>query len=108
MKPYIDSQIVNLTDEKVTITGLLVSKSETSFVLDDGTGQLTVLSSPEAVEPLPINCFLRIYGTKIGSQEGTINAEIIQNLSGIDKYLYNQVRNTILNGKKEGEQKEQE
>ena len=95
--------IDKLTEEKVTITGLLVTKTDSNFVIDDGTGQLTVLSSPEVVEPLPINCFLRIYGTKISSQENTVNGEIIQNLSEIDKYLYNQVRNTILNGKKESE-----
>ena len=104
MKPYKEVQVENLTesDDKVSLSGILVSTAGSSFVMDDGTGQVIVLSDEEQVSRLKTNSFLRVMGMKLPSQENTVNAEIIQDLLGIDKYLYNKVRKAILNGKKEG------
>tara|TARA_Y100000310_G_C20454118_1_gene702202 strand:- start:552 stop:881 length:330 start_codon:yes stop_codon:yes gene_type:complete len=102
LKPYSEVQIKNLSDEdKISLSGILVNVTGSSFVLDDGTGQVTVLGDENQIKELKPNSFLRVMGMKIPSQDNTMNAEIIQDLSGIDKYLYNKVRNALFNGKKE-------
>lgn len=80
------------SDIRVRIIGTIVSKNldSSSIVIDDGTGQLTVLvSSDELFERTKSGQFVRIIGLVMPYEGGfELRAEIIQDMSLLDKKLY--------------------
>jgi len=74
--------------EKVSVVGLVVSKSETGYIiLDDGTGQATILvPNDEVLESIRPGEPIRVIGSVIG--EGEIRSYLVQSMQGLDMELY--------------------
>lgn len=96
-QPSVEKQIKALTNEdvRVAISGLVVSKNETSFVIDDGTGQIPVsIQDPEEIKK--VNGYIRVFGRLIPFEEGfELQGELIQDFSKIDKTLYKKVKELL-------------
>jgi len=75
---------------RVRIMGFVVDvQNETVFILSDDTGRISVVT-----EQLPsLQSFVRAFGTITVSQEGQplLRAEIIQDLTALDKQLFKRV-----------------
>jgi len=97
-EPYIEKQIssINAKDINLAISGIAISKTGSSFVIDDGTGQLAVLANDlEIIE----NKYIRVFGILISHENGfELQADIIQDLSKIDTFLYNKVKKILNKG----------
>ncbi|GEM_PF-2611650 len=74
--------------EKVSVIGLVISKSETGYiVLDDGTGQATVLvPNDEVLGSVRPGELVRVIGSVIG--DGEIRSYLVQSMKGLDMELY--------------------
>ncbi len=94
-EPYIEKQIdsINESDTNIAVSGMMISKIESSFIIDDSTGQLAVLANNvEIIE----NKYIRVFGRLIPSESGfELQADIIQDLSKIDTFLYNKVKTLL-------------
>ncbi|MAG50343.1 hypothetical protein CL621_01720 [archaeon] len=94
-EPYSEKQIndINETDTNLAISGMIISKTDSSFVMDDGTGQLIVLNNDlEIIE----NKYIRVFGRLIPNEDNfNLQADIIQDLSKIDTFLYNKVKKIL-------------
>lgn len=91
---YKEIQIKNLSNENslVAISGFIVSKDESSFVLDDKTSQIVILSKDE----INIGDYVRVFGNLIfNGNEKILQAAIIQNLNGINKELHQKLLKLI-------------
>ncbi len=84
--PYKEKQIKDISeyDINVAVSGVIVNKNKNTFILDDGTSQATIYS-----ENIPEYKYVRIFGRVIPFENGfEIQAQIIQDLSLINKDLY--------------------
>ena len=93
-QPAIEKQIKDLTkeDANVAISGLVINKSENSFFLDDGTGQIAVSFS----DSIEAEGYVRVFGRVIPSENGLeIQGEIVQDLNKIDKALYKKIKELL-------------
>jgi len=87
---YKEKQIANLNkeDNLVAISGFIVSANENSFVLDDKTSQIVVLTK----DAVNIGDYIRVFGNLIfNNDEKILQSAIIQNLNSIDKGLHQKV-----------------
>ena len=95
--PAIDMSIRDLKENmgRVGITGTVVNKNSeiNSFLLDNGQERILVLANrPDDFNRLKEGQFIRVLGKVWGQQdELEIQAEIIQDFSGIDKELFRKV-----------------
>lgn len=89
------------SDVRVRIIGTVISKSmdSSSIVIDDSTGQLTVLiSSDELLEKTKPGQFVRIIGLVVPYEGGfELRAEIVQDMSLLDKELYKKYKELAIN-----------
>lgn len=77
-------------DTRVRIIGKIIDTQQGFFVMDDGSGRITVSYSDEAPKPAEVSAGLlvRVIGFVIPSEPVEIQAEIIHDMSGLDiKYL---------------------
>ena len=89
-KPFVEKFIKDLKTEdlKVALSGVIVDKTTNSFLIDDGTGQIRILS-----EEVPHHEYVRAYGNLINlDDERVLQAEIVQDLSKIDKLLHKKIK----------------
>ena len=87
-------QVKNLSNENslVAVSGFIVSKDESSFVLDDKTSQIVILSKDE----INIGDYVRVFGNLIfNGNEKILQAGIIQNLNEINKELHQKLLKQI-------------
>jgi hypothetical protein len=95
-KPAIQKKISELraSDERVRIVGLVVSRGDFELVLDDGSGQLTVLpDDPGSAEGVEVGSRVRAFGSPMETEGGLeLRADIIQRADTLDLELYEQVR----------------
>lgn len=92
-KPYVEKFIKDVTvkDYKVAVSGVIVNRSENSFLLDDGTGQLAVISTT-----IPNYEYTRVFGKVLPLETGfELQSEIIQDLSKIDKAIHRKVKELL-------------
>ena len=92
-KPYLEKFVkdLSISDFKVSVSGIIVSKSESSFLLDDGTGQIQI-----SAKEIPNFEYLRVFGKVMPLESGLeIDSEIIQDLSKIDKTIYKKVKELL-------------
>jgi len=76
----------------VAVSGFIVSKDESSFVLDDKTSQIVILSKDE----INIGDYVRVFGNLIfNGNEKILQAGIIQNLNEINKELHQKLLKQI-------------
>ena len=87
---YKEKQIKDVSeyDINVAMSGVIVNKDKNTFILDDGTSQISIYS-----ENIPGFNYVRIFGRVIPFENGLeIQAQIIQDLSLINKDLYNKYK----------------
>lgn len=87
---FIEKQIIKLNslNNYVAVSGFVVSKEENSFVLDDKTSQIIILSK----EDINIGDYIRAFGNIIfKNNEKILQAGIIQNLNIIDKDMHQKI-----------------
>ncbi len=88
---------IKIGDERVRVIGLVVDKKEAEFMLDDGSGRLTVVfDDPAVVEGVEIGSRVRVFGMPLnvaGAHE--LRAEIVQRVDGLDLGLYEEVRREV-------------
>ncbi len=90
MNNFVEKRIRNVKegDFKVAVSGIVVSKGQNSFMIDDGTGQAGVFYGGEIEQ----GKYFRVFGRVSRFGEGLeIEAEFIQSLEGIDKQLHQQI-----------------
>lgn len=78
------------TDYRVRVIGTVVSISSDEQILDDGTGTINVRTDNK----LEMGTLIRAIGRIFRKDDGTfeLNAEIIQDMKGLDIELFNKVR----------------
>lgn len=80
---------LDLKDNKISVSGLIINKEENLIVIDDGTGAITA----DIETNLPVNTFARVYGYLVNNgEELRIQGQAIQDLSNADKKLYAKVK----------------
>ncbi len=86
-KPYEEKFVNELKqgDSSVSLAGMIISKTEQDFFLDDGTGQIRCI-----FENAPEFEYARIFGTllSIAGEGYTIKVDFVQDFSKVDKQLY--------------------
>jgi hypothetical protein len=94
--PAIPKRISELraSDERVMVVGMVVNKGESEFVLDDGSGQLTVvLEDPSLVDEIGVGSKVRVFGNPMEAEGGIeLRADILQKADSLDLKLYEKVR----------------
>ena len=89
--PAYEKRITDITDEDqyVTVIGTVIAQNRNDYTvtLDDGTGQTTVFGD----KLLPIGSIARVIGKPFEGGSG-INAEVIQDFSGINLGLLHRIR----------------
>lgn len=89
--PYQEISIKAITPEtkRITLAGIIISKDEERFILDDGTGSITVLGTTN----LPLNIFIKVYGQLLIYPESyALQSHAIQDLSSMNQQLYKKVK----------------
>ena len=82
---------LKIEDFKVAVSGIIVNRTENSFLIDDGTGQIRVIG-----ENLPNHEYVRVFGNLTNLEEGLVlQAEIVQDLSKIDKNLHKKIKSML-------------
>jgi hypothetical protein len=92
-QPFVDKYVKDLSpsDTFVSITGVVVSKDESSFILDDGSGDAVVLMNSEGLPD-----YVRVFGRLLQTEDGLrLQGDFFQDVSKIDKLLYKKVKDLI-------------
>jgi len=80
---------INKEDFKLALSGIVINKEDNSFVLDDGTGQVSVFLENNNVKN---SDYIRVFGNLINFENGIeLQAEFIQDLNKIDKKLHQKI-----------------
>lgn len=75
---------VSKSDSKVSVVGTVSEVSENSFVLDDGTGKMEIISD----QPVEKDETVRVFCSSV---EGKLKADTIQSLKGFDLNLFKRI-----------------
>ena len=95
--PYIEIPLSRISYEKgrIAVVGVVVSKDEQSytFIVNDGNVQMVVITNnTDEFNKIVTGKLVRVLGRPIGEGEETeILADIVQDFSGLDKELYDQI-----------------
>jgi len=92
-QPFVDKYAKDLSpsDTFVSLTGVVVSKGESSFILDDGSGDVVVLMNSEGLPD-----YVRVFGRLLQTEDGLrLQGDFFQDVSKIDKLLYKKVKDLI-------------
>ncbi len=83
---YVQKQIKEITptDSRVSVIGNIVSASENSFVLDDGTGKIEIISDTLVRETKLVRVFCSVIDEKL-------KADVAQDMEGFDLNLFKKV-----------------
>ena len=91
MEPsYFEKAIHHLgkDDTFVALSGIIVSKEEHSFILDDGNGSIPVLSD---ILEYDEGSYVRVFGRVLFGEGISVQADLVQDLRTIDKKLHKKV-----------------
>lgn len=82
---YIPKKISQLSpkDSKVALTGSVIEKKESSFIMDDGTGKTEVFFD-DNIESNLVRAFCSVVEEKL-------NVDAVQSLDGLDSNLFKKV-----------------
>ncbi len=88
---YVQKQIseVSSKDSRVSIIGNVAAVGENSFVLDDGTGKIEILSDAQVEKTKLVRVFCSVVEEKL-------KADIVQNMEGLDVNLFKKL-NSLYN-----------
>jgi len=84
-KPKKISEINLKTDSRIAIIGKVTEQGENSFVLDDGSGKIEIISEEE----VKLNKTVRVFCSLIENQ---LKADVVQSLNGFDLNLFNKIK----------------
>ena len=86
MVNFIERTINSLKKEdlKVAVSGVVVDKGKSSFMIDDGTGRAGVFFEGNILDAK----YVRVFGRLVNFENKEIEAEFIQDLDKIDKRLH--------------------
>ena len=94
MPAYKEKFINDITreDRKISISGLIINKEGNLIFVDDGTGVIAVNIESQ----VPINSFVRVFGYLLhNNDEVQLQANIIQDLSNVNKEAYNKLKKLL-------------
>lgn len=82
--PAVIRRIEDISDEpRVSVVGLVIKVGGAEFIIDDGTGQLTVITTEDvAVKEKDV---VRVIGKVFGS---TLEAEVVRPMDNLNMKLY--------------------
>jgi len=92
-EPSVSRRVADINpnlDTRVRIIGKIIDTQQGFFVMDDGSGRITVSYSDESPKPVELSTGLlvRVIGFVIPSEPVEIQGEIIHDMSGLNiKYL---------------------
>jgi RNase P/RNase MRP subunit p29 len=88
---------IKVGDERVRITGLVVSKKEAELEVDDGSGHIKVLlDDPTIVKEIVVGSKVRVFGTPLNVNGGhELYVEIVQKVDDLDLELEDEVRREV-------------
>ena len=86
MVNFIERAISNLKKEdlKIAVSGVIIDKGKSSFMIDDGTGRAGVFFEGDILN----GKYIRVFGRLVNFENKEIEAEFIQDLDKIDKRLH--------------------
>ncbi len=94
--PSIERKISEIKEEdvRVRIMGFIIDKDSENqiVVIDDGTGRAIVFVDEEVLKRLEEGQLVRVIGKVKKGETIEIFAEVVQDFSGLDLNLYEQVR----------------
>ena len=84
---YAQKQVseVSLNDLRISLIGNIISVSENSFVLDDDTGKIEVMSDVQVERNKLVRVFCSVVDEKL-------KADIVQDMEGLDSNLFKKVK----------------
>ena len=94
-QPYIEKKIHKLSenDNYVAVSGMIISKADSGFTIDDG--RETLLVSYPNLE-YSKDTYVRVFGRVIPRDHGfIIQADFIQDISKMDRFLYDKVKDLL-------------
>ncbi|MEK6940663.1 MAG: hypothetical protein AABW49_02075 [Nanoarchaeota archaeon] len=84
---------LRVSGSKIAVSGTVISNNETYLVLDDGSGNITILVNNI---PIPNGDYLRVFGRVMPGEDGMyFQADVIQSLSKIDKHAHKKIKEKI-------------
>jgi len=94
---------IRVEDKRVSAVGMVVEKRDSELVIDDGTGQATVVfDNPSLLENVEVKSIVRVFGTPMEAQGGMeIHADVLQRMDGIDLKLYRKAKEELKDLEKE-------
>ncbi len=95
--PSVEKAIAEIRpdDIRVAVTGTVIDFQEGFMVLDDGTGQASI--SVEDSKGVERGKLVRVLGRVIPTEGGfEIQAEVVQDMSGLDTELLKRVKSIIV------------
>lgn len=93
--PYRECFVKDLSVDagRVCVAGMIIGTAAGSFLLDDGTAQISVIAAEQ-----PPSSYVRVFGTVILVESGMgIQADLVQDFSRADKHLYQQLKKILTN-----------
>jgi hypothetical protein len=92
MLPSVDRKVSEIKEDdmRVRVLGTVIDKTETSVVIDDGTG--TVTANFEEPVQTEVNKQARVFGRVVNTSGGLeLMGELVQDMSGLDTELRKRV-----------------
>ncbi len=103
-QPFIETNIADITTPgRYKIVGTVVNSSKDSFVIEDGTEQLSVSFTDVIFEKPEEGDQVRVLGYLEFEPEKLLKAAIIQNLTNINLETYRQIRDLEFSLRKDDE-----
>ncbi|MGD2247470.1 MAG: hypothetical protein PVF58_03630 [Candidatus Methanofastidiosia archaeon] len=82
--PAVIRRIEDISDEpRVSVVGLVIQVGEAEFIMDDGTGQLTVVTAEDVT--VKEKDIVRVIGKVYGQ---TLEAEVVRPMDNLNMELY--------------------
>ena len=96
-QPAVERSIKDLRDSDtiVRILGTAIEIREGDFTLDDGEGQITVITDPDVLSLFKEGQRVRVIGRIFKDPEPVLQGEIVQDMSKLDLDLYGKVRKML-------------
>lgn len=98
--PYVEKFVTSLRidDFRVAVSGVVVDVTDGGFLLDDGTGTVTIIGSD--LPQLKTGRVVRVLGTLSPTEEGVmVYADLLQDWSTVDPALLKKVKDALFDGK---------
>jgi len=89
MLPSIDRQVSEIKEEdiRIRVLGTVIDKTDTSVIIDDGTG--TISANFEEPVKAELKQLVRVFGRVINSASGMeLQGEVLQDMTKLDMELY--------------------